>query len=54
MSERYQYGDGVKAWPAKLIKFHPEVLKVLEEHRGSKSWPKFMAELAQMLTRKPQ
>lgn len=51
-SERYQYGDGVKTWPAKLIKFDPKVLEVLEKHRGKKSWPKFMAAIAEMLNRK--
>jgi hypothetical protein len=49
MTERYQYGQGVKNWPAKLIKFDPEVLKTLEEHRGNKSWTKFMAEIAKIL-----
>lgn len=52
-NERYGYGD-VKAWPAKLIKFDPKVLEVLEKHRGKKSWPKFMAAIAEMLNRKPQ
>jgi hypothetical protein len=52
-NRRYAYGE-VKTWPAKLIKFRPDILEILEKHRGSKSWPKFMEEIAQMLTSKPQ
>lgn len=51
MSDRYQYGE-MKDSTVKCIKMKPDVLATMEQHKGKKSWSKFMEELAAMLREK--
>lgn len=52
-NRRRFYGE-VKGWPSVFAKIHPDVLRILNRYRGSKSWSRFLEDVAVMLDSQPE